>query len=204
MAKRRATNSNKQNPSKRRRFNPREIPASTLTYAGPVRSFSEIQEANLTSIVMSSTDTLVSDSGGIINLIVGNSPAGCPGWGSAALLYDEYRVLAFEVYFVPHNKYTKVTTVTTGLVGVIDRDNLTALGSYSVAVQKSSLKVLDLEGKWKMTERLMGSTEEAQFLNTAAPASNAWIKLYSDGLTVSTTYGRYFVTYRVQFRGKGQ
>jgi hypothetical protein len=153
--------------------------------------------------VLATTSTIASSGAGAIDLVISNSPAGCPGWSNFVAIFDEYRVLGFEVQFVPYNQYSKSTQVTSSLVGVIDRDNAAALTSYNGAVQSSSYSILSLENPWTKTARLMGTTEEGQFFQTSSPTSNVWIKLYADSLSLSSTYGRYFVTFRVQFRGKG-
>jgi hypothetical protein len=85
------------------------------------------------------------------------------------------------------------------MVGVVDRRVSTALASYDAGVSHESHKLLSLEDPWTM-EVLMDGSEEAQFQAVSGPVSVTWIKLYATGLTVSTTYGKVFVEYLVQFR----
>ena len=191
-------NSNK-NKSSEGGSNP---PANALNYSGPIQTMKEKNEASLIAVCITNSANLTSDGAGIIDLVIGDSPAGAPDWSSWSAIYDEYRVLGWEVSFIPANQYTKLSTVCQPLLGVIDRADGTALSAYTVAVQYGSVKDLSLENKWKLTTKLAGSTEEAQFSRTGAPSTKTWMKFFANGLTASTNYGLYIVRRRVQFRAR--
>jgi len=142
---------------------------------------------------------LASTVGGVIADVYGSSPAGAPNWGDTNSVWGEYRTLAVTVEFRPNNRYSKTTTTCVPIAVVTDRRNATALASYDNATSRESCRLLDLEDPWSQVLKMDGS-EEAQFVAVSGPLSFYWIKLFATGLTVSTTYGKVFVKYLVQFR----
>jgi hypothetical protein len=177
-------------------------PPQALSYVGPIQSAAEKNETSCISVCITNSADFTSNGLGIIDLVVQDNPAGSPDWSSWSSIYDEYRVLGWEVSFIPNNQYSKVSTVCQPLLGVIDRADGAPLGAYTVAVQYGSVKNLSLENPWRIVTKLAGSTEEAQFSRTGAPSTKTYIKFYSTGLTTSSTYGLYVVRRRVQFRAR--
>ncbi len=72
--------------------------------------------------------------------------------------------------------------------------------SYTQAASFESARLLSLDDPWSI-KCDMQNAEEAQFQPTASPASVTYIKFYGDTLSASTTYGKVFISYLVQFRG---
>jgi len=158
---------------------------------------------------------LASNAGGVINAVYDQTMTTANAWTHLAASYDEFRVLAFQVEFFPNNRYTKVTTLCTPLVGVVDRDSNGALLSFAAGFQYASARMLSLEDPWTDAKEYKGSSvpalkwkmdsvEDAVFLTTAAPTPTikGAIKLYGQNLTASTTYGIVLQRFIVQFRGR--
>jgi len=178
-------------------------PSSRLVmYRGPVRSFGAANEADLHTLVLTQEFLLTSSAGGVLATVVSDNPNAAANWSNLVNVFDEYRVLAIEFLYVPNNRYSKTVTVTTPLLIVVDHDNNAALSSYSGAAQYASCKSFALDDPFKFRAQ-MSEVSEASFINTTAPTSRYYIKCYSTGLTVSTSYGVVILTFRVQFRGTG-
>jgi len=171
-----------------------------------------MKEQDLHTVVFNSDGLVQSDGAvGFINAVFSQYP-GSPGggfgavqgWSSAVNVFDEYRTLGFEIEYVPFDRYNRGTTVfTTAIVGVIDYDSSTALTSYGTADSYSSMRQLSLDTPWRIQAKMSG-IENATFTTTASSLATGWfIKLFSNGLTLSTAYGRIFYRVRVQFRGRG-
>jgi len=140
---------------------------------------------------------------------------GLTGWADYAALYDEYRVLAFQVEYFPTNRYTKATTSCVPGFAVIDRDSNGALTSTSQALGYASCRVMSLEEPWTDATEYRGSSipalkwnmnggvEEAGWTTTAAPvsATRGAIKTWFTGETASISYGIVLQRMMVQFRG---
>jgi len=193
---------NKRKSHKRSQNRVKEASARTVVYKGPIRVKGASNETDTHSIVLTEEFSLTSSAGGVIALVQPDNPNATANWSNFVNCFDEYRVLAFELWYMPNNRYSKSVTVTTPILMVIDHDSATALSSYSQAAQYASVRQFALDDPFKMVAR-MADVSEASFLNTTAPAARFWIKAYSTGLTVSTSYGVVIVSYKVQFRGTG-
>jgi len=133
--------------------------------------------------------------------VIGDSPSGAPDWSNAAGIYDEFRVLGWKHVFRPNNQYSKTTVVCRPGYAIIDRADSTALSSYSDAVSYASRKDITLENIWTMQSK-MREINEATWQTTASPASKVWLKIYFDGLSLTTEYGILETIFLVQFKGK--
>ncbi len=177
---------------------------SVQNYHGPIIPKPMKEENELYSVPLRFTGTLGSTAGGVIDSYYSSDPSSyaLAEWTSLASLYGEYRVLGMVVEFAPYNRYSKASTVCTPLMVLSDRDTPTSsLGSYQVAMSHESCRILTLEDPWKHSLK-MSNAEESQFRSTSSPSPLFSVKFYSDGLSVSTTYGRMFVVLLVQFRAR--
>jgi len=146
---------------------------------------------------------LSSDAGGVINSVFGSFATSPAAWTNAIALFDEYRTLGMEVCYVPNDRYNRgVSVYTAPLYTVTDYDNSAALASYAGAASYASMRPRSLDVPWRH-KALMSGVENSLFINTNAPVSTIFVKLYSTGLTVSTAYGRILIYLRIQFRGRG-
>jgi hypothetical protein len=176
--------------------------ASSLSYRGPIVTRTDKTNANTITVLLNSQEGVTSSAGGVINNVAPlNNPAAANNWSDFAGAWDEFRVLASEIVFVPQNKYNKLTTtLCIPIIGVLDRDSSGALTSYAQGVNYASVKYLSLEEKFSFRYSMQGA-REAVFETTASPASTGAFLLYGSGLTASTAYGTLFQRWRVQFRG---
>jgi hypothetical protein len=184
-----------------RKTAPGELAATALSYHGPVQTKWDKEQGDLHTFCFGFAVACSSDGTGTIANVYGSSPTGVADWSSLAAVFEEFRTLAFEVRYFPNNRYSKVSTTCTPLLGIVDRANNAAFASYNALMSHASHKRLSLEDPWVMIFHMSGS-DEAEFQTTNSPTDDGWIKFFSTGLTASTTYGQFFITYRAQFRGR--
>jgi len=181
----------------------RELAPSVLEYKGPIRTPGSITAKELHTVAMDSTFAITSSSGGVINNVISNDPSSATSWSGWAGLYQNYRTLGFSIVYAPFNQYNRVSTTVAPLVTVLDRDsNFTALVSYDNASQFTSMKFADLSHRWSRSIQMAGS-QDGVFSPTGSLTETYFIKLFSSGNSLSTTYGQLFVRYLVQFQGIG-
>lgn len=160
------------------------------------------KEADLHTMLLAYSTTIASSAGGQISSFFVNNISACGDWSGFVNSFGEYRVLGVRMEYMPNNRYSKSTTITTPAIGAVRHNSSTSTpASYTEVMEYASARKLSLEDPWVM-EAFMTGTEEAQFLTTSDTAPRYGIILYADGLTSNTTYGRYFFYWRVQFRGR--
>jgi len=181
----------------------RELPIAASSYYGQLRDPSTRNEVTLKTLVLNSVSSLTSSGIGVINPVYSSSPSTAANWTGLSGVFDEYRVLAFEVWFEPNDQYDlPATTGTVPIFTVLDHDNALVLPSYTVAAQYESVRMHNLSRPFKR-RIFMSEFAEAQFFNTATPSASFFIKLYAQNAAFTSTYGLVMVTWRVQFRGLG-
>jgi hypothetical protein len=189
----------KHGKSKRQRT---ELGPSVMSYKGPIVPPAARGELDVHTQTVSFTGLLTSDGSGFIATYLVNGISAATDWAGLAALYKEYRVLGVKVDYMPHNRYSKVTTACTPFAIAIDHSGSTSAPvSYDEVIQYSSGTKKSSEDPWTMTARMSGA-EEAQFrpITTVTPIFG--FKLFASNLTATTTYGRYFYYWLVQFRGR--
>lgn len=174
-------------------------PITNVVYNGPIVRRIERAAKDLKTIVLTEIQTLTSTAGGVLNTVFSGNPSTAANWSDTNAVWGEYRLLGFTVFFMPFNRYSKSTTNTTPVLAVVDRRNATALSSTTDAARHASCVMKSLEDPWSITIKMTGE-EEANFIVVSAPTAFQWLKLYTSGLSASTSYGYAFITYRVQFR----
>lgn len=197
----------KKNKKKSKKSGKGELPnpsPNSQQFNGPIISRNMRKQEEVVSIPMIFTGLLTSTAGGIIDVYYGSDPNSyaLADWTALVALYGEYRTLGVEVKFFPYNRYSKSTVVCTPVVVLVDREQPSAaLGSYQVAASHESARITSLEDPWTESGK-MQNAEESQFISTAGTQNLYSIKMYADGLSVSTVYGRAFVYLLLQFRGR--
>jgi len=149
-------------------------------------------------------DTIQASAGGIVNNVFGDDPsaASWSDWAGLVAVWDEYRVLAMQLMFVPINKYNRASTDTIQpIIVIIDRDDATAVGSEALAMNFESHSVHCGSETWTKSVKMAG-VEDAVFLTTATTVPSMWIKLYSAGNSASVVLGKIYTTALVQFCGR--
>ncbi len=186
------------------------VPSTQIEYRGPVSSRNIKNQDDTYEVLLRVPTDLASNSGGVISNVYDNNPNGTTDWSSFAATFSEYRVLATMLEFYPSNKSSKTTTVTKAMAAVVDRASSGTIASFAEAVNYESYQIFSLDDEFvefgkglkKAPVAKMTSTEESDFKTTAAPTAQWYHKLYSDNLSVSTTYGLVVQTFLVQFRGR--
>jgi len=175
----------------------------TIVYRGPVVTPSEKKEEKLETYVVGYNGTVTSSAAGVINNVYANGQtqlSNCANWASIAGSYAECRILAWKAVFFPYNRYSKSIASTEPGVRTLDRANGTALTSTADGQVHESCKMMSLEDPWTETIRMQG-VEESSFQPITTFAAVNWIKLYASSVTISTSFGQVFLTYRIQVRG---
>lgn len=154
--------------------------------------------------LLSTTVSLATNGAGLISTSIHiQDPSGAPNWASLANVYDEYRVLAAAIHYLPANGYNKIVATQScanPIFVVLDRDSATALTTVSGATSYDSVRMFDLERPFKFNIFRMSGSNEAKFISTAAAATIGAYLLVSVGNTASLTYGTVLVQWLVQFR----
>jgi hypothetical protein len=200
---RRSSRSIVRSSRKGRRSQMKPLSDTAKVYNGPVVKPTDQVSRTVVEIVLGDENTLSSSAAGIIaNTFPVSNPSGCQNWADYAAVWDQYRVIASRLVYVPSNKYGKTSSSPVCVPGfiVVDRDSSSALTGYSESAGYASNKFVSLEEKFS-AEWHMATTEEGLFTTTASPVTDGAFLLFWSGLTVSTEYGRIVTQYRVQFRG---
>lgn len=182
----------------------KETSADALSYKGPVIPRDVVENVRTQTIVLNLVTTISSNGSGVINNSFGTTnPSSFPEWTSVAALFDEYRVLAGRLKFIPSNRYNKVVATQTcinPIFSVIDRDVVVTLATTNSAASYESCEMHDLEGPFTRTFRMTGS-REAAFINVQSPVNLGSIALFANSLSATLQYGTVFYSLTVQFRG---
>lgn len=183
------------------------------------RSFKSLEERNrnvpiLRAIFTKNTQTptlrlrctlqaLSSDSGGVIDDVIGinlNLLARASDWDD---VFDEFRIVRGHFEVVPHEQNCVISSISAHrtMTGYVDYDDSTA------AANKNSVWVNDTAKAWSTSQRiefdiLPDFVPDEQWYNsqTEQGTNIAWLKFYSDGCTASAPYSEIFGWLDVQFR----
>jgi len=183
---------------------PRELSPNTLV-CPPAHFYAAIKHAKTQQdcyTILCVFDGLATTTGGgaLVNVFT-NNPSGFSNWSNIASVFDEYRVLGFQLSFEPYN-FNGSIVVTAPIAVVNDYDSASALTGYTLAGQFSSYEEYPGGRKWTKSV-LMSGAENASFLSTSATAATFYMKVYSVGNTASIDIGRFSIKSIIQFRGKG-
>jgi len=192
-------------PKRRVNFQRKKLanPSSQIVnYRGPIITRAERSDTNERVVVLHELVTLTSSGAGVLNSVYGSRPDGSSNWASLASAFDEYRTLGMQMKFMPFNRYNKVTTSCIPLLAVLDYNDASSLTSTTDATQYQSVMIKSLEDPHAMQIRMTELTAAA-FTSTASPSNLFYIKTYASGLSLSTGYGYYLISRRVQFRSTG-
>jgi hypothetical protein len=172
-----------------------------MEYTGPIRLPREMRDTEMWTVTLTNFTTLSSTVGGVIANVFTSDPSLSTDFADLTLVWAQYRCLGFEIQALPLNQYSKTTTVCVPGVGVLDRNNATALASLNGSEGYESSRRLSLENPWTMVLK-MSNIDEGSFLPLGGPVAFSWIKLYFTGLTVSTDYMQIVQRWRLQLRNR--
>jgi hypothetical protein len=198
----------KKNKSKKFRsttnMGPKESPWSTIVFTGPLKPpRGELLQQRTVTLFLRAITQLTSDGAGGITTVLSNSPVSTGNWSALATTWDEYRVDGFTVQFTPYEKYNRGTIISVQPVyTVVDHNSAATLTSESQATQYESIESKSLD-RVHRTEARRSEVAESQYITTATPVAQYFVKYIGTGLSSSVVYGDLLITYRVQFRGRG-
>jgi hypothetical protein len=172
--------------------------AELVQFRGPVRNPKSRNEVSIIRTNIVSSSTASSNGSGVIATTYTTNPNGTNGWSSWVALFDEYRVLALELKYVPLWHTLPSGTAGGTLLMVVDHDSVAALSSFNNACNYESLKTGSIDRPMTHTYRLDG-TLESNFINTSSPTGLQGVKVYANGLTNSTQYGNFIGTFLIEF-----
>ncbi len=177
---------------------------NTIVYKGPIKLPKSINEAEVYTLQSSFAAELTSSVAGAITSVLGSWPSSLSDWANIVATFHEVRTLGMRFIYQPSNKYNRGTVTTRPIASVVDHSDSGSIASYTSAANHESGKLHSLDDSFSVTVKMTG-TEEAQFQDVATAAATGnrfYIKLYADGLSLSTSYGVYFVQYLYQVRGR--
>ncbi len=180
---------------------------NAVVYKGPVKVNNENQSNDVQTVQVNYYGSVASSAGGVIATVFDaySSATSSADWSSLANLYQEYRIISYDIEMQPWNKYnTPTTTALSPIISITDRQDNTALSSLSVASAYNSSQIHSSCAKIKRTIKMNG-VNEAQWIKTgSSPATTdrLYVKLYSSGNAASTTTHDYLARVLVQFRGR--
>jgi len=125
-------------------------------------------------------------------------------WTSWADTYQEYRVLGIRFQWVPlrtaaYNNTSQLPP--TGAIATRHNPGVTAPTALATLVNTSTFKLWNAGNPMEISWRMKG-IDEASFQSTSSATSLGGIVYYLQGGTTSANFGRFVVTWVVQFKGR--
>jgi hypothetical protein len=170
-------------------------------YTGPVVPSLNKQSIVTVKKVLRSNATATSDGAGLLRGAFGNNPSTASDWSNWTADWFEYRVLAFEIEYVPlfENSYP-ATTAAGGLLAMfVDRTSSASSPSLATCLQTDGVEYASINKKLRQVAKATG-TNEMQWLNTGSPSSWCSVRYCSTALSISQAYGTFVITWLVEFR----
>lgn len=178
---------------------------SVVVYRGPLKAPASSAPNDMVTVYMSYINTLTGSSVGLQSYHTTSQVSATNDWSKYAALYDEYRVLGFEVDYWPaagegstQNASASGMWVTThSTASPWPFTNLQTMSDYGSVQPFYTYK--PSKCSWKMA-----STEEAQFYPTGSTVSQGSLGFWAPYATTTTSaaYGYELIRFAVQFRGR--
>lgn len=182
-----------------------ETPSTAIVYRGPVTVTGGPANQRTLTTNITVTGVVASSASGIISSVYNTTYfTGATEWTSYwTNLYQEYRVLAlkltYEPYYTPGFPTSALPSVG---AGAAVHNALLAAPTTLAAVLENSTHKLFHPGRKHVQTWKMGSVEESEFTDVNSSSNKGGAYIFCDGLSNSTTYGKFFVTTTVQLRGR--
>lgn len=170
-------------------------------YRGPIHVGESKFSDKLDVVNLHSNTTSSSNGVGVIASEITFNPNTTLQWASYAARFREYRVLAVELNWVPYH-VVNTTSIVVGPI-VVATNKAGTLGTPTSKTQVSALANSRYEHTARRFSYVIRPDDytDLDVGSTASPSSEFSFLMYGDGLSVSTTYGTYFITWVVQFSG---
>jgi hypothetical protein len=180
-------------------YNNNAPPVQATRFLGSLKT--SVEQTVVLDLVFDTTVT--STAAGVVADVLSDIPTGSPDWTSCQALYAEYRILAMSIQFVPNITGGNVAATAYAPFYVIWDANPTAtpLASYAAATNYPISKYKSINQPWLMSHRMYG-VEESTFVPVTSSIADYAFRTYATGLTNSTSYGRYVIRWKTQFRGR--
>jgi len=197
-------NKNKSQPKsrpspKKKKSSPGFTNSATTRYDGPLRIPRTFEQDHVIAQNFSYYFPLNATVGGVVdNSYADSSVASVNDWANLAGAFHEYRVLAFEMKYVPLVSYT---TNYPPFATVVDRQTSLTLGAYTAAANHESVQLDSSRYNIKRVIKMDG-VDESGWIATSTTAAHMYIKMYGSGFTSAQNVGNILFTYLVQFRGR--
>ncbi len=182
----------------------RALTNDSTIYGGPVRlPTGGGLDKRTTRANVSVATTMSTSAGGTAAGTFSSDPGSTTDWSSLSAIYQEYRVLGFEVEYVPYETVpvSGSRTPGAGAMDYVHYAGATTPASLDGLLQNANHTSFHTHRPAKVTWRMRG-VEEATWQKMSVAQDHGSIRWYIDGLTASASYGRFFVTYLVELRGR--
>jgi hypothetical protein len=185
------------NHGKNTAANPQE---SVIVYKGPVLLPSASNETYVIKRNCSKYVALTANGSGVLDVnFASGDVTGVTDWSSIQQVYHEYRVLAFEIKYIPYRNYV-TTNQFPPLISVVDHSTNGALSTYVNAVAHESANIHSAWNEVKRVAKMNGS-EEAVWTTISSTFSWGWIKLFATGFANTQPVGGVMVEFLLELRG---
>lgn len=179
--------------------------ASAMVYKGSIRAVNSGLVKDDIVATMSFAQFSGGSAVGLQNYQSASNITSCSDWSSFATTFDEYRILGFELDWIPSTDAGNASVVHSAGLAITTHSPanpfpftaISTMAAYADWKPFNTGKPLRLE--WKMQ-----SSEEAQFVTTSTTINQGFIGFWAPyaTTTASNSYGMLVVTYKVQFRGR--
>lgn len=143
--------------------------------------------------------------GGGVDVCINTDVTDFQDWTNVATLFDSYKICALKIKFnpaFPNNLTATTAYAPVYLAGDPDVTNATGLGSVNTIIQYENCKVHNLYRPWsyyyKLPKVMSTGTSSVMlqggYFPSANPAIVGGIYIYTEGLSISSTYGSIMVT----------
>jgi hypothetical protein len=175
----------------------------TIKYTGPLKPIGANHQVTtfkkFGAYILAASSTAV----GVINNAFVVSPSTLNDWGNLQNDWSEYRILAFQVKYMPLFKSAPNSTAAAIgglLIGVLDRtSSTTALTTTSQALEFEGAKYGAINEELCINAKASGANELA-WINITSSQYWASVRFYSTVLSTSNNYGNFIVSILVEFR----
>lgn len=135
------------------------------------------------------------------------NPSNAQDWNNCAALFDEYKVCAYKVQFVPHIPAGNSTTVDYRPVYItFDTDSTaTPITSMSDCLEYENLKVMNLFRPWKhymIVPKIVTEGNTLGYQSTQQPTDRGRLTVYAESLDFSAFYGDMIISYYIKFKAR--
>jgi len=182
-----------------------------IVYRGPIMvpgSKENVEEFELNTFSYLGVTT---SGGGVITTVYPISPSSFANYLAIFANFDEWRLLAYEVEYIPYAKNTLMTLTSSTfatpghIAWAVDRDSSGAYTGYTgtgatFATNNASCKIFSTSERSKLAYRMNGT--EAAAWNTPTSTAQLYIKMYAAGLSASISYGATMHKALFQMRGR--